>query len=78
VFPPKPNVRLLQSPWLAAQARKALRMTSVTRCDVRTFPPTTAAWSDGERKDLGGMRTRMGLRQPWLRGMSSEIRERRQ
>ena len=31
---------------------------------VRTLPPTTAALSDGERNDLGGIRTSTGLRQP--------------
>ena len=75
---PKPNVRLLQSPWEAAQARKQRRMTSVTRWLVRTLPPTTAAPSEGERMDRGGMRTVMGARQPWLRGMSAEMRQRRQ
>lgn len=45
---------------------------------VRTLPPTTAALSDGERKHLGGIRTSIGLRHPWLSGISSEIRERRQ
>lgn len=29
-LPPKPNVRLLQSPWEAAQAKKQRRITSVT------------------------------------------------
>lgn len=48
------------------------------RCDVSTLPPTTAALSDGERKDLGGMRTVIGARQPWFRGMSALMRERRQ
>lgn len=32
-LPPKPKVRLLQSPWEAAQAAKERRMTSVTRWD---------------------------------------------
>lgn len=45
---------------------------------VRTLPPTTAALSEGERNDLVGMRTSIGLRQPWFKGMSSEIRQRRQ
>lgn len=45
---------------------------------VRTLPPTTAALSEGDRNDLGGMRTSIGLRQPWFNGMSSEIRQRRQ
>ena len=31
---------------------------------VRTLPPTTAALSEGERNDLGGIRTSTGLRQP--------------
>lgn len=50
-FPPKPKVRLLQSPWEAAQARKQRSITSVTRWEVRTLPPTTAAVVEGERKD---------------------------
>jgi hypothetical protein len=45
---------------------------------VNTLPPTTAADSDGERRLFGGIRTPIGFRQPWLRGMSSEIRQRRQ
>ena len=45
---------------------------------VRTLPPTTAALSEGDRNDLGGMRTSIGLRQPWFKGMSSEMRQRRQ
>ena len=40
--------------------------------------PGPAAWSEGDRRDLGGMRTLIGCRQPWLSGMSSEIRHRRQ
>lgn len=31
---------------------------------VRTLPPTTAALSDGERNELGGIRTSTGLRHP--------------
>lgn len=50
----------------------------MTRWEVRTLPPTTAALSEGERKDLGGMRTLIGFKQPWFRGMSSEMRQRRQ
>ena len=30
-------------PWLAATASNARKMTSVTLCDVKTLPPTTAA-----------------------------------
>jgi hypothetical protein len=41
---------------------------------VRTLPPTTAALSDGERKHFGGIRTSIGLRHPWLSGISSDIR----
>lgn len=52
--------------------------TREDRLTVRTFPPTTAALSDGDRKDFFGIRTSMGFRQPWFRGMSSEMRERRQ
>lgn len=50
----------------------------ITTLTVRTLPPTTAALSEGDRNDLGGMRTSIGLRQPWFKGMSSEIRQRRQ
>jgi hypothetical protein len=45
---------------------------------VKTLPPTTAALSDGERKERLGILTWMGLRQPWLRGMSCDMRQRRQ
>lgn len=45
---------------------------------MRTLPPTTAALSDGERKEFLGILMRTGLRQPWLRGISSEMRQRRQ
>ena len=58
--------------------REALTMTSVTLCDVSTLPPTTAALSLGDRNDFGGMRTLIGFRQPWFRGISSEMRQRRQ
>ncbi len=49
-------------------------------CDhtVNTFPPTTAALPDGERNEFLGIRTSTGLRQPWLSGMSSDIRDRKQ
>jgi len=53
-------------------------MTSVTRWEVSTLPPTTAALSLGERKEEGGMSTVMGFRQPWFRGISALMRERRQ
>lgn len=49
----------------AAHAWKALKMTSTTRCDVKTFPPTTAAFRDGWRMEPGGMMTFTGVRQPW-------------
>ena len=39
-------------PWLAAAAWKALRTTSTMRCEVKTFPPHTAAILDGERSDF--------------------------
>lgn len=45
---------------------------------VKTFPPTTAALSDGERKEFLGMWTLIGFKHPWLSGMSSEIRHLRQ
>jgi hypothetical protein len=54
----------------AAAALNALSTTSVTRCEVSTLPPTTAAVSEGLSKHPGGMRTVMAARQPWLRGMS--------
>ena len=47
----------LVHPWLAAAAWNALRTTSTIRCDVKTFPPHTAAVRDGERRDLGGILT---------------------
>lgn len=50
----------------------------ITTLTVRTLPPTTAALPEGDRNDLGGMRTSIGLRQPWFKGMFSEIRQRRQ
>ncbi len=45
---------------------------------VSTFPPTTAALPEGDKNEFLGIRTSTGLRQPWLRGMSSEIRDRKQ
>ena len=63
----------------AARCRASpLRTTSVTRWEVRTLPPTTAACSDGRRRQPGGMRMVMGVRQPWLSGMSLATRQRRQ
>ena len=45
---------------------------------VSTFPPTTAALSEGDRNEFFGIRTSTGLRQPWFSGMSSDIRDRKQ
>lgn len=61
---------------LVGKAKK--RGDEITTLTVRTLPPTTAALPEGDRNDLGGMRTSIGLRQPWFKGMSSEIRQRRQ
>ena len=47
-------------PYDAAQAEKALRITSVIRCDVKTLPPTTAAYADGFKKQPGGTFTSIG------------------
>jgi len=49
----------------------------VTRCEVSTLPPTTAALSEGERKDPGGMRTVMGLRPGVGEGVSVLLLSRR-
>lgn len=51
----------------AAHTSNALKMTSTTLWDVRTFPPTTAAFWEGWRIEPGGMMTLIGARQPWLR-----------
>lgn len=51
-------------PWLAAQARKHLRMTSVTRWEVSTLPPTTAAVAEGFSRHPLGMRISTGARHP--------------
>lgn len=48
----------------AAHTSNALKMTSTTRWDVSTFPPTTAAFWEGCRIDPGGITTWMGARQP--------------
>ncbi len=61
-------------PWLAAHARKHLSMTSVTRWEVSTLPPTTAAVADGLRRDPSGMRISTGARHP-LRTMANTYRE---
>ena len=70
-------------PWLAAASPSAPRMTSVTRCEVSTLPPTTAGASAGSSLDGGsrterGMRTSSGASTPSLSGMSSSIRQRKQ
>lgn len=46
-----------------SQSRQVLHIEGNNHT-VRTLPPTTAALSDGDRKELGGMRTSIGLRQP--------------
>ena len=43
---------------------KALSTTSVTRCDVNTLPPTTAAVSQGLSTEPGGTFIVIGTRQP--------------
>lgn len=63
------NRKYSQSPWLAAHASKAFNTTSVILCEVQTFPPTTAAVSDGSRQQPGGILTVMGTRHPWLSGI---------
>ncbi len=63
----------MKSAWESRVVIDALRDHTVS-----TFPPTTAALPDGDRNEFLGMRTSTGLRQPWLRGMSSEIRDRKQ
>jgi len=49
----------------AAQISNALSTTSTTRCDVSTFPPTTAAVSEGSRRQPRGMMTWTGFRHPY-------------
>ena len=48
----------------AAQVSKALKITSTIRWVVRTFPPTTAAVSDGDKMVSGGMINWTGFKQP--------------
>ena len=48
------------------------------RCAVSTFDPTVAAFILGDRIELGGQMTLIGARQPWFKGMSEEIMDRRQ
>lgn len=62
--PPRPPITLVPT-WEAAQTPKALKMTSTTRWEVRTLPPTTAASGEGSRMEPLGMTTRTGARQPW-------------
>ena len=40
--------------------------TSVTLCEVRTFPPTTAAVSDGFSTECEGILISMGTRHPYI------------
>lgn len=49
----------------AAQVPKALKMTSTTRWQVSTLPPTTAAVSDGSIKLPLGIFILTGAKQPW-------------
>ena len=53
-----------------AHASNAARQTSVTRWEVSTLPPTTAAVSEGDRKLPSGMMISMGFRHPWFSGIS--------
>ena len=48
----------------AAHAEKALNKTSTIRWLVNTFPPTTAAVSEGLRIVPSGILRDIGLRQP--------------
>jgi hypothetical protein len=64
-------------PWLAAQMRKHLKMTSTIRWEVSTFPAHTAASKLGRKSDPSGMMIFTGLMQPWLRGMSEFTMQRR-
>ena len=56
---------LLVQPCDAAHTSNAKRMTSTIRCDVSTFPPTTAAVSEGSSRQPFGILTFTGLRQPY-------------
>jgi len=49
----------------AAQTSNALSTTSTTLCDVSTLPPTTAAVSEGSRRQLCGMMICTGFKQPY-------------
>lgn len=78
--PSKPEQRPpARRTWEAAQAPKAPRMTSTTRWDVSTLPPTTAASGDGSKIEPLGITTRTGARQPCggrgrLSGAKGEMR----
>ncbi len=48
-------------PCEAAHTLKAFKITSVMRCDVRTFPPTTAAFSDGASNEPSSIITSIGV-----------------
>mmetsp|Transcript_7778 Transcript_7778/g.32471 ORF Transcript_7778/g.32471 Transcript_7778/m.32471 type:complete len:244 (-) Transcript_7778:652-1383(-) len=61
-----------------AQARNAARHTSVTRCEVSTLPPTTAARSLGARNEPVGITNAMGAKHPSLSGISWFTRHRTQ
>lgn len=50
--------------WLAAQARKALRTTSVTLCEVHALSAHTAAFPDGLVVVSSSDLTVMGSMQP--------------
>ncbi len=56
---------LFMQPCEAAQVSKARNTTSVIRWLVRTFPPTTAAVSEGSNIEPSGMITLTGFRQPY-------------
>ena len=60
-----PKVRLFIHPCEAAHALNAFKTTSVTRWEVNTFPPTTAALEDGLRIENDGIFIIIGERNPF-------------
>jgi hypothetical protein len=51
-------------PYEAAQALKTFRTKSVTRYEVKTLPPTTAAFPEGFKKHPSGIWQVIGFKQP--------------
>ena len=66
IMPGKHDIRKYTNnhAWEAAQVPKALKMTSTMRWQVNTFPPTTAAVSDGSIKLPFRIRTSTGAKHP--------------